>query len=71
MDIEQWREELLGKYMALDYPTQDANEEDAAFRYNEQMRLSGELVSLLGPEWKRNYYYDFQEKKASALFRSD
>ena len=71
MDIEQRREELLGKYMALDYPTQDANEEDAAFRYNEQMRLSGELVNLLGPEWKRDYYYDFQEKKASALFRSD
>ena len=71
MDIEQRREELLGKYMALDYPTQDANEEDAAFRYNEQMRLSDELVNLLGPEWKRDYYYDFQEKKASALFRSD
>ena len=60
----------MGKYMALDYPTQDANEKDVVYRYNEQMRLSDELDKLLGAEWKRDFYPDFQQKRA-ALLRSD
>ena len=67
VDIVQRREELMERYMNLDYPTQEANEEDAEFRQNEQKRLSSELENLLGPDWYRNYYFDFRQKRVAAL----